>query len=129
MLTFLERYDHVVDNVGHNSELFWKCHEYTNPKAIFVQVGASVSLSFALEGAAMKFLPGFLGGGKRKHQCFFAEFKTDDLADIGRMMKNGQVRPVIDTQFKFEDAPKAFERLKTGRAKGKIVVEVETNFA
>jgi D-arabinose 1-dehydrogenase-like Zn-dependent alcohol dehydrogenase len=30
----------------------------------------------------------------------------------------------IDQKFPFEQAPKAFEKLKTGRAKGKIVVDV-----
>jgi len=35
-----------------------------------------------------------------------------------------QVRAVIDQKFAFEDAPKAFEKLKTGRVKGKIVVNV-----
>ncbi|EME47718.1 hypothetical protein DOTSEDRAFT_167008 [Dothistroma septosporum NZE10] len=123
------KYDHVVDNVGHNSELYWKCHEYTTSRAVFVQVGASVSASFALESAAMRLLPGVLGGGQRKYQTFFADMKGEDLADIGRMIKNGQVKPVIDTKFPFEDAPKAFERLKTGRAKGKIVVEVGTDSA
>lgn len=123
------KFDHVVDNVGHNPELYWHCHDYSNPKAVFVQVGAPASVRAALESAAMRLLPGFLGGGKRKLQGFFAVAKAEDLAEIGGMMASGQVKPVVDTQFRFEDAPKAFERLKTGRAKGKIVVEVDTSAA
>lgn len=44
-------------------------------------------------------------------------------------MASGQVKPIFDSKFKFEDAPKAFERMKTGRAKGKIVVEVNSGAA
>jgi NADPH:quinone reductase-like Zn-dependent oxidoreductase len=37
----------------------------------------------------------------------------------------GKLRAVVDSTFVFEDAPKAYEKLKTGRAKGKIVVHVK----
>jgi D-arabinose 1-dehydrogenase-like Zn-dependent alcohol dehydrogenase len=39
-------------------------------------------------------------------------------------MKEGKVKPIIDQKFSFEQAPKAFEKLKSGRAKGKIVIDV-----
>ena len=39
-------------------------------------------------------------------------------------MREGKGRSVVDSKFKFEEAKKAFERLKTGRAKGKVVVDV-----
>ena len=31
---------------------------------------------------------------------------------------------VVDSTFAFEDVKKAFERLNTGRARGKVVVEI-----
>lgn len=31
---------------------------------------------------------------------------------------------MIDSTFPFEDAEKAYERLNTGRARGKVIVEV-----
>jgi D-arabinose 1-dehydrogenase-like Zn-dependent alcohol dehydrogenase len=39
-------------------------------------------------------------------------------------MVEGKVRAVIDSEYKFEDVREAYRRLKTGRAKGKIVVNV-----
>ncbi|KAF7195459.1 Zinc-type alcohol dehydrogenase-like protein C16A3.02c [Pseudocercospora fuligena] len=117
-------YDHVVDNVGADMGLFWKCHEYTRPGAIYVSVGALMSFKFLWEATTARIWPGFLGGGKRKLQGFFAEPRTEDLAQIGTWMQQGKVKTVIDEKFKFEDAPKAFAKLKTGRAKGKVVVEV-----
>ncbi|SLM38391.1 zinc alcohol [Lasallia pustulata] len=40
---------------------------------------------------------------------------------IGKWMQEGKVKSIIDEKFKFEDAPAAFKKLKTGRARGKIV--------
>jgi alkaline phosphatase D len=34
------------------------------------------------------------------------------------------VKGVLDSVFEWEDAPRAYEKLKTGRARGKIVVRV-----
>ncbi|GIZ36852.1 hypothetical protein CKM354_000031800 [Cercospora kikuchii] len=118
------KYDHVVDNVGSSPELFYKAHQYTNPGAVYVMVGAPIAFSTFWHMIAMRLWPGFLGGGQRKITALMADIKSNDLAAIGKWMQDGQIKPVIDEKFKFEDVPKAFEKLKTGRAKGKIVVEV-----
>jgi hypothetical protein len=34
------------------------------------------------------------------------------------------VKPVVDSIYKFEDALQAYDKIRTGRAKGKIVVEI-----
>jgi alkaline phosphatase D len=39
-------------------------------------------------------------------------------------MGDGKVRGIKDSVFEWADAPKAYEKLKTGRARGKIVVRV-----
>jgi len=65
-----------------------------------------------------------LGGGKRKCSGFMAEPKADELEQIGTWMRDGKIKSVIDSTFAFEDAPKAFERSKGGRARGKIIVNV-----
>jgi NADPH:quinone reductase-like Zn-dependent oxidoreductase len=72
----------------------------------------------------VKMIPSFLGGGKRKIEGFFAVPVAEDLRQIGAWMAEGKVKAVIDSEFSFEEAPKSFERLKTGRARGKIVVDV-----
>lgn len=69
-------------------------------------------------------LPSFLGGGKRDHRVFVPEHTSEDLEQIGRWIQEGKVKPQTDSTFAFNDAPKAFEKLKTGRARGKIIVEV-----
>lgn len=38
----------------------------------------------------------------------------------------GKLKPVIDSEYAFEDALKAYERIMTDRAKGKVVVNVKS---
>jgi NADPH:quinone reductase-like Zn-dependent oxidoreductase len=118
------KFDHVVDNVGADPKLYWHCHEYTKPGAVYVMVGGTPSLGSAFDTFKMMLWPGSLGGGRRKFTGFFPKPKYEDLEQIGTWMKEGKVKAVIDQKFSFEQAPKAFEKLKTGRAKGKIVVDV-----
>ena len=37
----------------------------------------------------------------------------------------GKVKPLVDSVYSFEDTLKAYERLQTGRATGKVVVKVD----
>lgn len=39
----------------------------------------------------------------------------------------GKVKPVVDSVWKFEDALKAYEKLMTNRARGKIIVEAPSS--
>jgi NADPH:quinone reductase-like Zn-dependent oxidoreductase len=117
-------FDRVVDNIGSDLSLYWHAHEYTKRGAGYVMVGASPSLQAVSDNLKIAFIPGFLGGGKRVRESFWAKPKEADLVSIGHWMQEGTVKTVIDSKFKFEEAVQAFERLKTGRAKGKIVVEV-----
>lgn len=71
-----------------------------------------------------KVLPKALGGFQGNLEGFWPKPNVDDLYQLGAWMKEGKLKAVIDTKFAFEDAPKAFEKLKTGRAKGKIVADV-----
>ena len=41
-------------------------------------------------------------------------------------MAEGKVKAVIDQVFAFENAPEAYEKSRTGRAKGKIVINVSS---
>lgn len=40
-------------------------------------------------------------------------------------MTEGKLKAIIDTAFDFEDVPKAYESLRTGRAKGKSLCMLE----
>lgn len=117
-------FDHAVDNVSTDKELYWRAHEFLKPGAAYVLVGGSPAFSFVTDLLKRKLLPGFLGGIKAKVEGFWPDTRPEDLLQIAKWIKDGKVRTVIDQKFGFEEAPRAFEKLKTGRARGKIVVDV-----
>lgn len=121
-----QTFHHVVDNVG-SLDLFFESDKFTKPDAQYVLVGANPSLGLFWNMMKVSLLPGFLGGGKRKLVSIFAETRADELCKIATWMTDGKVKPVVDQHFGFEQVPKAFEKLKTGRAKGKIVVDVASD--
>ena len=46
------------------------------------------------------------------------------LHEIKLMIENEEIKPIIDKVYPFSEGIKAFEHLATGRAKGKIVIEL-----
>ncbi|EXJ64138.1 hypothetical protein A1O7_00474 [Cladophialophora yegresii CBS 114405] len=116
------KFDLVVDNVGGDGRLFWQCHRFTNPKATYVQVGAPIGLHTVWEMATKYLWPGLLGGGKRKFKFLGVGNDSRQFEEIGKWMADGKVRPVVAEALPMQDAPKAFEKIKTERTKGKIVV-------
>jgi len=65
--------------------------------------------------------------GKREIRYSFLFVRPDggQLAEIGTLLEAGQVRPVIDKVFAFEQAAEALAYLARGRARGKVVVRIK----
>lgn len=118
------KFDHAVDNVGSDEELVWNFHEFMKPGAAYVKVAGDITWGGMMGSFKRKALPGALGGIKGKLEGFWPKPTEKDLNQIGEWVRDGQIKAVIDQRFPFEEAPKAFEKLKTGRARGKIVVDV-----
>lgn len=99
-------------------------HTISKPKAKYMMVGWGPSLSCIDFIMQATFTRGFLGGGHHQLQVFAAGNKTEEHGKIATWIAEGKVKPVIDSKFLMEDAVDAFRKLKSGRAGGKIVVEV-----
>jgi len=110
----------VIDMIGTPENLYSECHHFLRPGQPYVQVGVA-----SLWSAVGRFLrPALLGGGKRKLQfVFFSNVKTS-LVQLGEWIQEGKIKVVLDSTFEFDDALKAYEKLRTHRARGKIVVHV-----
>lgn len=65
----------------------------------------------------------------RKHgatyRFMFVRPDGSQLASIGELLKAGRVRPVIDKVFPFTQAKAGLDYLEQGRAKGKVVLQME----
>ena len=118
-------FDHVVDNVGGDTGLYFEAHHWTTPTAKFINVAGMPTVRHFANTAKIRLWPSFLGGGKRKYMGFFAQPRPDELAQIATWMKEGKVKAIVDSKFAMEQAPAAMARLKTGRSKGKVMVEVQ----
>lgn len=68
------------------------------------------------EGLAEKYGVGF--------EWFFMWPDGEMLTELGRLISEGTIKTVIDSTYPMDQAAAAFDRLATGRAKGKIVVAV-----
>ncbi len=54
-----------------------------------------------------------------------ATFNDADLAQLGAMVAAGSVTPVIDQRFALREVPDAIRYSETGRARGKIIINVQ----
>ena len=95
---------------------------FTKAGAKYVQIGSEVSLPFVYDIAFRFLVPTWLGGGQRPFAFGLASTNFEDFTKLGKLVGEGKVTPVINEVFPIKDAVKAYKTLKTGRAKGKIVV-------
>ena len=123
----MPQFDLVVDNVGLPANLYWVAPSFLKPGAPYVQTGApAISLGFVWGNLCKTLWPRWLGGGQRPWEFLQLASKVEDYAQIGRLMQEGKVRAVVDEVFDMENKGpvRAFEKLRTGRARGKIVVKI-----
>jgi len=117
-------FDHVVDNVFSDPAVYFQAHTYTARNAKFIEVASGPTLSSMCFASQALFLPGFLGGGYRKFVILVSDIKSDELDKLVKWVAEGKVKPVTDQIFSMQIVVGAFKRLKTGRARGKVVVDV-----
>lgn len=113
-------FDHILDHVGSPYDLYFQCHHFLKKGGVFLQVGAS-SMSTHVGRVGW---PSLLGGGKRKYRIFFFANTQEHVVAIGEMLKSGTLKVNVDTEYGFEDAEKAFEKLCSGRTRGKVLIRV-----
>ena len=53
-----------------------------------------------------------------------ARLKADDLAALAALMQDGKVRPQLDRTYTLAELPEAIRYSETGRARGKIIIDV-----
>ncbi|NOU33086.1 MAG: NADP-dependent oxidoreductase [Polyangiaceae bacterium] len=59
-----------------------------------------------------------------RYSFLFVHPSGSQLAEIGELLRAGTITPVVDRVFPFDQAKEALAYLATGRAKGKVVVQM-----
>lgn len=114
-------FDIILDHVGLPYDLYFQCHHFLRPGGVFLQVGGHNIMDTHVARVGW---PSFLGGGKRKYKIFFFANTQAHVVAIGEMLQKGTLKVQVDSEYEFEDAVKAFEKLRSGRARGKVLVHV-----
>lgn len=113
----------TVDLVGGSPpNLYRDSHYYMTNDGTFVQVGANSMSVFPRRVIQSS----FLGSGKTKFKILAFKTSKMQLVELGQWVLEGKLKVLIDSTFDFEDVVKAFEKLKTSRARGKIIIHVSS---
>ncbi|KAL4940983.1 hypothetical protein BDV06DRAFT_230035 [Aspergillus oleicola] len=124
----MEKFDLFIDNVGIPTDFYWVAPTFMNPNTHYIQVGAqAVTPMFILGNMFKAWWPSWLGGGKRPYEFMHIVNNVEDYTQIGRWLEEGKVKAIVDEVFGFDEKGpvKAYEKLRTARARGKIVVLVD----
>ncbi|RKO86398.1 hypothetical protein BDK51DRAFT_21985, partial [Blyttiomyces helicus] len=123
------QFDLIFDSIGTDS-IYKACPAYLKEGKPFINVGAqtlekgaSAIPGMVLAGLATK-IPGWLGGVSREFRSETLVVQKESLVALGELAEKGQVTGNIDSVFEFDDVQKAFERIMTSRARGKVIVNI-----
>lgn len=119
-------YDLLVDYIG-TPAIYWSAHHYLKSRGLFVTVAGNAKLSDMRAMMAIFLLPRWLGGGRRTPKFVVLQPKADDYTRIVKWMQEGKVKTVVEDIYELESATAAFNRLKSGRTKGKLIMRVNGN--
>lgn len=115
-----QRYDLILDVVARRSMLEWR--RALNPAGLYVMLGASTAL--LLQGAFLGPLISMIGRQKMAVMWWWKPFKQEDVAFLKELIDAGSVVPVIDRRYPLSEVPEALRYLETGRARGKVVINM-----
>ncbi|CAG5188108.1 uncharacterized protein ALTATR162_LOCUS11873 [Alternaria atra] len=117
-------FDLVLDNVGAPANLYRVSSAFLRPEGKFIQVGIGMNLGAAVQFFGNK-LTSLLNWGKREYIFVDGNPRTAVFEQLAAWMEQGKLRAIVDSTWEFSEVPKAYEKLKTGRVKGKVVVHVK----
>ncbi|KAB2460499.1 NADP-dependent oxidoreductase [Bacillus sp. CH126_4D] len=130
----LKDYDAVFDTIG-GTTLEKSFHTIKNggnivsvsgmPNARFGKEFGSGFFKTLLFSLASRKLTALEKKHNAQYSFLFMKPSGDQLRTIANYIEDGEIKPVIDRVFPFEDAQRAMEYSEAGRAKGKIIVKIK----
>ncbi|KAF8644811.1 hypothetical protein AX16_008268 [Volvariella volvacea WC 439] len=122
----------IFDAVGLiDPALFTHSPAYLAPGGVFITSGpmphgmSAKQLWLTTKTAAAAYWPRFLGGIPRAYHIVMVKHSVQDLHALEELLAQGKLTPIVDSVYEFEDVLKAYERIMSFRATGKVVVKVD----
>ncbi|PNH29770.1 hypothetical protein VD0002_g10261 [Verticillium dahliae] len=120
-----EKWALIVDNIGNSpTDLYKRSHEVLREGGVYAYVGGRMSAGSVWNILRGRLLPGFLGGQRRRFVLVMAQQSTEYVSQIVTWIAEGKLRTVVDSKYGFGQVKEAYERLKTDRCQGKVIVKV-----
>lgn len=91
------------------------CEKLLKPEGWFISTGG--------QGVSMLATPFYRLRGQNADSVV-VESWTRDLDILSAMVEAGELRPIIDSEFPLSDAQGAYDRNRSGRCRGKVVIKV-----
>ncbi|KAI8966888.1 GroES-like protein [Daldinia sp. FL1419] len=114
-------FDAIIDCVG-NEELYTRSPKYLKTEGKYLDIEPGPFGYFKLGN----WRPVILGGTPRTRVNIMSAPSGDSARDIAKWFEKGWVDEVpVDSTYEMDDAVRAYERLATNRATGKIFVKVK----
>jgi NADPH:quinone reductase-like Zn-dependent oxidoreductase len=115
-----EQYDLILDLIAHHSVFAYQ--RALRPGGTYFCVGGSVAvvLQILLLGPWIRKTRG------KNIRMLVVPQNRKDLISITGLCEAGKVVPAIDKRYLLSEAPEAFRYLGEGRAKGKVVITLES---
>jgi NADPH:quinone reductase-like Zn-dependent oxidoreductase len=117
-----ERYDVIIDNVG--------THALSEYRRVMTPTGALVVVGSVDDGDYLGPLTTLIRAkaagtfGSQRVEAFISSSNAADLATLRDLMQRGALRSAIDRTYPFAQAAEAIAYLETGRARGKVIVDL-----
>ncbi|MBI3660325.1 NAD(P)-dependent alcohol dehydrogenase [Candidatus Acetothermia bacterium] len=116
-----KQYDLILDLIAHRSVFAYK--RALRPNGSYFFVGGSVATLFQI-----LLLGPWMRRSSGKNLRFLAvQRNRKDLVFMAELCEAGKVVPVIDRRYPLSEVPEALRYLGEGRAKGKVVITLESN--
>ncbi|XP_006458527.1 hypothetical protein AGABI2DRAFT_190805 [Agaricus bisporus var. bisporus H97] len=125
------KFNVIFDAVGSvDPGLYTFSEAYLAPGGVFITTDpspqkASISqIWMLLKTITAAITPRWLGGIKREYRVISVKNDLKDLQAFQKLVADGSVKPIVDSVFEFDDVLKAYERIMSKRATGKVVVKI-----
>ncbi|KAJ7130309.1 NAD(P)-binding protein [Mycena epipterygia] len=122
----------IYDAVGlTDPALYLNSASYLAPGGIYLTAGTLPSTRTEITGVLRQIVEGllrptWLGGVPRKYVPLFVNMGKKDLETVRDLVAEGAVKPIVDSVYSFDQdgVMKAYEKMMSKRAVGKVVVKV-----
>ncbi|OJJ95036.1 hypothetical protein ASPACDRAFT_48140 [Aspergillus aculeatus ATCC 16872] len=128
-------FDAIIDCIG-DATLYHHCAAYLAEGKPFINLGQMKAtpgfwgqIAWAWEQVALRFWPVVLGGVPREYRFYSGRPRAEDMGRVMGLVERGVVRVVVDSVWAWGEVPKAYERMESKRARGKVVVRVGSEAA